>query len=289
MSFIRQLVTGLLTALVSGVIVLGALSLASAEGSLQFTATPTVTHTPGLPQPGQATETAQPSATPVPPTACPPPQGWVAYEVQAGDTLETLAALHGITAEQVIQANCLLSGTLMPGSNLYLPPLPTATPTPTLPPNQTPTEAPSATPRPTIRPCGPPSGWVTYIVQPGDTLYSLSRIFGVSVAELQFANCLANPNDIKAGSTLYVPFIPARSATPTRTTAAPSNTPKAPTSTPRPATATPTASFTAAPPSATPSFTPSDTPAPTDTPTFTPQPTDTHTPTPTETPTLPPP
>ena len=109
MNFFRQLAAGFVMALASSAIVLGALSLASAEGIPQFTFTPSVTATPGLPQPGQMTDTPQPTPTPIPPTDCPPPPGWVSYVVQAGDTLDFLALLHGFPTEQISVFNCLRS------------------------------------------------------------------------------------------------------------------------------------------------------------------------------------
>lgn len=264
MNFFRQLAVGFGMALASSAIVLGALSIASAEGISQYTFTPTITSTPGLPQPGQITDTPQPTPTPIPPTDCPPPPGWVSYSVQAGDTLELLSALYGIPPEQISISNCLRSDILIPPSNLYLPPLPTATitPTPVVIPGVT--EEPTSTPaRPTVRPCGRPPGWVPYIIREDDTLYSLSNILGVTIGELQFANCINNPDNIRAGDILFVPFIPVRSPTPTstnmptQTSVPPTNTAVPPTSTPVPPTETPV------PPTEVPSETPTtDEPTP---------------------------
>jgi LysM repeat protein len=58
----------------------------------------------------------------------------------------------------------------------------------------------------------------SYTVQQGDTLSSVSRRFGVSVADLVAANGLADPNHIRYGATLA---IPAPGATAAPTTAAP--------------------------------------------------------------------
>ncbi|MBN1890836.1 MAG: LysM peptidoglycan-binding domain-containing protein [Thermoflexales bacterium] len=44
-----------------------------------------------------------------------------------------------------------------------------------------------------------------HTVQLGETLYSISRKYGVSVAALQAANNLANPDNIKAGQKLIIP------------------------------------------------------------------------------------
>jgi LysM repeat protein len=58
--------------------------------------------------------------------------------------------------------------------------------------------------------CGPPADWVGYTIQPGDNLFRLSQKLGVTITELQLANCLGNSILIQAGDKLYVPFVPAR-------------------------------------------------------------------------------
>ena len=54
---------------------------------------------------------------------------------------------------------------------------------------------------------GPPSGWIAYTIQAGDTLTALALTSGSSVAELQRANCLNNETLI-AGALFYLPQIP---------------------------------------------------------------------------------
>ncbi len=205
MNMLRNLFTGLITALGSTVVVIGALSLALTEG---YTfAVPTTPPAPleasATPLPGQTALPTRPSptaqrllvtATAPLATTCPAPQGWQPYMVQTGDTLESLAARYKTTAEELRQANCLVARSLLPGTILYLPPIP---------PTATATLIPSATPVP----CGPPVGWVRYTVQPGDTLFKLSLALGVSVPQLQSANCL-NSSVILVGQLLWVPFIP---------------------------------------------------------------------------------
>ncbi len=44
-----------------------------------------------------------------------------------------------------------------------------------------------------------------YTIASGDTLYSIGKRFGVSVAALQNVNDIANPNRISAGAKLVVP------------------------------------------------------------------------------------
>ena len=224
------------------------------------TPVPTLTPTPTPLPPGQPTPTPlPPTATPtMPPTPtptlpCRPPATWQLYTVRPGDTLIALAWQRGTTVAAIMQANCLRTQVLYSGQQIYLPPVVRVRPT------NTPT------------PCGPFPGWVIYIVQPGDTLYSLARRHNTSVWAIARANCLRDYN-IYAGQRLYLPPLPP-TPTPTFT---PSATPTLP------ETATPTATIT---PEETPSPTPSLTPTTPVTGTVTPTPTETAPPVPTDTPT----
>jgi len=53
--------------------------------------------------------------------------------------------------------------------------------------------------------CLPPPFWVIYIVKPTDSLVRLSLIYGVSVAQLQRANCLGDQILVRSGEELFVP------------------------------------------------------------------------------------
>lgn len=46
---------------------------------------------------------------------------------------------------------------------------------------------------------------MNYIVQPGDTLWSIASRFGTTVQAIMQANGLSNPNFIYAGLRLYIP------------------------------------------------------------------------------------
>ncbi len=106
------------------------------------------------------------------------------------------------------------------------------TPTPKASPSAPPTSTaptPSATKAPftataVVMPatqCGRPAGWVVYVVRAGDTMSNLSRIFGVSIAQLQNANCMGSSTAIYAGQVIYTPWVP---PTPFFPTAIPSDT-----------------------------------------------------------------
>lgn len=248
MDTFRQIGGSLLLAIFSVALVIGGISLALAESYVPVipTLTETLPPTP-LFQTSTATlstfiETAvslpPPTPTPTetvpPPTNCPPPAGWVAISVQPGDTLATLAARYQSTSNQLMEANCLFSSDLPAGSILYVPPFPTQT----------------------SIPCGPPPGWIRYTVRPGNTLTGLAQAFGVSIAQLQFANCMpSNQFYLATGQVIWVPNVATRTPRATAT-----------------ATLTPVSIIF---PSVT--WTASVTPTPTNTPTVTPTPTNTST------------
>jgi LysM repeat protein len=211
MKNLRQLFMGVLIALVSIGLLLGGFSLSLAEGNNIATSTATTTpiptaapslmptssptwqpFTPSVsttPSPGSPTlrPTRTPSLTstpPPPPTNCPPPLGWLVYFVQPGETLDSIATRYRISTPILQGANCLVTKELLPGVVLYVPPMRTQTPLP----------------------CGAPSGWVVYIVQPGDTLYRLSQTYATTVADLQRANCMGASTLLHTGQALNVPY-----------------------------------------------------------------------------------
>jgi hypothetical protein len=56
--------------------------------------------------------------------------------------------------------------------------------------------------------CPQPPGWVTYTVEPGDSMGLLAQQTDSSISELTQANCLDNPDQIYVGQVLYVPRTP---------------------------------------------------------------------------------
>jgi LysM repeat protein len=241
---LSSVIAGALAAGVSIVIVMGSILLASSEGTqtsaiaayptlesidtstppVEFTATelPADTATIAPTITPSATATLTPTLTLVStefrstePTPCEIPPGWIAYIVKSGDTLNKLSSAAGIPPQDLADANCLTESRLVPGSILYLPPV-----------------QPSATP---LR-CGPPSNWVIYIVQPGDTLFNIAQRVNSTVYKLKQANCLTSDH-IRSGQELFVPYQPAPIASPTIPTA--TTQPPTATSSPVP-TATPT-------------------------------------------------
>ncbi len=146
--------------------------------------------TDGTPVAGPTTVTAlDPSPTPlivvtVVPPSTPVPQQ-VEYTVQLGDTLTSIAANFGTTADAIMALNGLSNANLISAGQVLLIP-------------------------------GQSSSIVganEYVVVAGDTLYSIAQRFGTTVAAIQRANGIVNPALIRAGQKLTIP--PAGSQPPT--------------------------------------------------------------------------
>jgi LysM repeat protein len=207
MQSLRQLGGGVIIAIVSVLLVIGGISLALAE-TLPAQATPTpIPPTISLDFP-TATFTPSPaiiesvSATatfPVVPTdtvfatntlfvqaSCNKPAGWIPVAVTTSDTVYSLAQRYKTTPENLGTANCLSSFDVPVGFIIYVPPVPTVT----------------------VIPCGPPPGYVKrYVVQRGDTLYSIASLYRITYPTLQRANCMGSSTTIYAGQLLWVPNI----------------------------------------------------------------------------------
>jgi LysM repeat protein len=208
MGSLRQIGAGFLLGVLSIAAVLGGFALSQAETGVVVVDSPTVspsalvvtvyptvpllTFTPLSVDSTSITDTPEPTYTlpasltpPPPPVSCLPPAGWVAIQIQGYDTLASLAQSYQTTSEAIKNGNCLFSDQLVSGSFLYVPPRPTAT----------------------FVPCGAPYGWVNYYVVPGDTLYSISARYRVTVADLQRANCLGSSTFIASGKPIKVPNV----------------------------------------------------------------------------------
>jgi len=100
------------------------------------------------------------------------------YEVQAGDTLYSIAQQHGVSTLSVIAANDFANPDLiLPGQHVTIP-----------------TDGNGSTPSD-----------VTVTVADGDTIGNLAHHYGVSAASIVIANSLSNPNLIVVGQSLVIP------------------------------------------------------------------------------------
>jgi len=209
MQTLRQLGGGVIVAVVSVILVIGGIFLSLAE-TLPSPATPTqipptfpqsfptptataigspATDTPTTTALPTITETVTPALALASPTSCTPPSGWILITTSSGDTVYTLAQRYKTTPESLNAANCLTSAELPAGFALYVPPVPTVT----------------------VIPCGPPAGWVrNYVVQRGDTLFSIALSYNITYPQLQRGNCMGSSTTIYAGQRLWVPNVPPR-------------------------------------------------------------------------------
>lgn len=108
----------------------------------------------------------------------------VTYSVRSGDVLGSIAQRHGVTVSELKYWNNLSSNLIRVGQKLYI--------EATIPQNQT------------IAQTSTTNGKKTYVVQPGDSLWVISRKYaGLSVEDLKRLNNLRS-NSIKPGQTLVI-------------------------------------------------------------------------------------
>jgi len=220
-----QIFWGVFSVLLAGGILLGSLTMAMVESEPELALLPPlqvdyiVSATPSplvnTPKPGEPTftptQTILPSATevlerqitpsPTQTLQCARPPGWSSIVIEWGDTLTNLASRYGISTEELAYANCLHTHSLEPGTVLSVPDL----------------RDPAVLVTKPVESCGPPADWVFYTVKSGDTLYSLSMSLGVTIRQLQSANCMGNKILIVTGDRLSVPYIPVSTTTPSTT------------------------------------------------------------------------
>jgi LysM repeat protein len=161
--------------------------------------TATVTQTP--------TDTPRPTSTSTPaPTLTPTPIPPLTYQIQPGDTLSAIAEMFQTSVADILALNPGVEPeALSVGSVLLIPSGPlTATPTPTRDPSlPTPTRG----------------SVIVHVVEPGDTLESLSEEYGVAIAAIRQANPEQLPvgsDSIFVGQSLLIPIgTPVPSPTPT--------------------------------------------------------------------------
>jgi len=221
-------------------------------------------------------------------TATTPPTEAVTLAAHTPTALPSPTQTQAATATTEWTATTAPTETALPANTATLEPTATAA-EPTA---AAPTVAASTEAAPALA-CQVRTDWPVYVVQPGNTLWSVAQAVGSTVGSLAQANCLAS-TFIYSGQLLRVPRLPAAPTQPATTV--PSSTPEptattAPTEAPQDApTEAPTETATEAPtattvPSSTPEP-PTATPVPSDTPAPTAAPTETATEVPTAEPTL---
>ena len=121
---------------------------------------------------------AAPGRTPEPrPTAVPArpaPAEAVRHTVQPGENLFRISLRYGTTVEAIVAANHLPDGGSVQAGQVL------------------------------VIPAGRPEGAGTYVVQPGDTLFSIAHRCGTTVETLAALNGIASPYTIEVGQVLIV-------------------------------------------------------------------------------------
>ena len=133
-----------------------------------------------------------------------PAAGGGSVEVQRGDTLYGIARANGVKVKDLMAANGLANAMIRPGQTLRLPGAgEEAAPRAAEPAPRSFAAAPAER---TQAPAIPAEDWRgSYQVQPGDSLYRIARQHDVRVADLQRANNITNPRQMRPGITLRVP------------------------------------------------------------------------------------
>ncbi len=170
-----------------------------------FTAVPTLT--PFVP-----TDAPLPTATPTVNTVLDGLPARVLHEIRRGETVQQIADLYGSTTDAIIAENGLRSdGLIIAGDTLSVPiAIPAAgtiIPNVTIPP-------PTATNTPIVTNTPVPPAETTYIVQAGDTLFSIAARFNTTVAAIVQRNGIVNPNLISVGQFLVIPGASANNPVP---------------------------------------------------------------------------
>jgi membrane-bound lytic murein transglycosylase D len=109
------------------------------------------------------------------------------HSVRTGETLSSIAKMHGSTVADIRQANGIRGSLIHPGDTLVVP------------------RAGAAWTPPPSQPARQLASGGTYVVRRNDTLWDISRSFGISVDALVAANGLSRRDPIKPGQRLTVP------------------------------------------------------------------------------------
>lgn len=111
------------------------------------------------------------------------------YTVKQNDNLQDIARTFGVSVNDLMAYNNLSSSRLFPGMIIVIPPIGPRPPRP----------EPPRPPRPE------PPRYRTYFVRRGDTIYSIARMFGVSVRSIMNRNNLYFPI-VFPGQRLIIPL-----------------------------------------------------------------------------------
>jgi LysM repeat protein len=155
-------------------------------------ATPTPTEAPAETEESATTpDASQPTATPL--------GQEIEYTVLPGDWIFKIAREFNVDPQEIIDLNNLANpGSLTPGMVLKIP-IEGATTEPEV------EDTPAADTTPEAGTGTPTSGTTVHIVQPGEWVWQIARLYGVDPQAIIDANNLANPASISPGDELIIP------------------------------------------------------------------------------------
>lgn len=155
-------------------------------------ATPTPTEAPAETEESPTTpDASQPTATPL--------GQEIEYTVLPGDWIFKIAREFNVDPQEIIDLNNLANpGSLTPGMVLKIP-VEGATTEPEV------EDTPAADTTPEAGTGTPTSGTTVHIVQPGEWVWQIARLYGIDPQAIIDANNLANPASISPGDELIIP------------------------------------------------------------------------------------
>jgi LysM repeat protein len=166
------------------------------SGSRQATPTPTRTPKPTFTPFDVVLPTSTPvfEATPTEQAAPAASPTASVHVVQTGETLSEIARTYGTTVDAIVQANDLGSADVIidEGQELVIPPAPAPLPEG----EGTTVPVPASSSQ---------AGRRIHVVEQGQTLSEIARIYGVDAEQLAQANGLDDPNAISVGQALVIP------------------------------------------------------------------------------------
>lgn len=141
-------------------------------------------------------------------TTAPASSGPQTHEVVAGDTLSRIAVIYGVSIEEIIAANDLANPDALELGQLLTIPEPgaidlTAVAETAVAPQ--PTTAAAATPEADATAEPVEEGEQIYIVQAGDTLFSIALAYGLTLDELAEYNEIENVDELDIGQEIRIP------------------------------------------------------------------------------------
>jgi LysM repeat protein len=157
------------------------------------------------------------------PVEAPPSGGYTTHRIVRGDTLSGLARRYGTSVSAIQSANRLSSpNAIREGNTLRIPS------------SSVPVSNPGTQPPPPPPPPPPSGGSITHTLASGETIYGLSRRYGVSVNSIMAANNNPNPNAMRIGTRLVIPGASGGGAAPVKPKPVPPPQPKPPVTNPVP-------------------------------------------------------